>query len=177
MLARGLIWTGAFLALLSLPAGAQLSDAVQANKQGVNGQDFLYEFNGATWDRVHGNYDAGAIVRLSAQGAGTVTSSAQTNYDARGLVCVFDQSAHTGTPSTTYSIQFQDAASAAWIALLTSAAISSDTTPTTLSIYPGGPATSNAAANAPLPRVWRVSVTVAGTSPAVTATVGCNLVR
>lgn len=39
-------------ALAAAPARAQLSDAVVANKQGQNVQDFQYLFNGLTWDRM-----------------------------------------------------------------------------------------------------------------------------
>jgi hypothetical protein len=123
------------------------------------------------------NADLGALITLSGQGTGTVNATPQINPDGRGAMCTWNQSAHTGTPSSTFAIQFFDTASGSWVTLLTSAAQTNDSTPATLTVYPGAPATANVSANAPVPRQWRVSATVGGTSPSVTATVGCTQIN
>jgi len=121
--------------------------------------------------------DLGALSTFASQAAATVTTSDYTNVLNRGVYCSFYQSGYTGLPSTTYSIQAKDAASGQYISLLTSAAITSaNTTPVTLTVFPGAPATSNVSANAQLPATWRISTTVGGTStPIVSGTVGCQV--
>lgn len=131
----------------------------------------------AQFTNVFQNKDTTALITLSAQGAGTVTSADQDNFIWRGANCVFDQTAHTGTPSTTFSIQVKDAASGAYVTVLTSAAITADNTPTMLTMSAGTPNVTNVSDGRPLSRVWRVSATVGGTTPAVTATVGCALIH
>lgn len=165
----------AVLAVVGL-ARAQLSDAVVAGKQGFNTQSFPYRFNGTNWDRLYANRDTAALVSLAAQGAGTVNSADQVNYNARGVNCVFNQSAHTGSPSSTFAIQVKDAASGGYVTVVTSGAITADATPTMLTMSAGTPNVANVSDGRPLSRTWRVTTTVAGTSPVVTATIGCSLV-
>lgn len=131
----------------------------------------------AQYQHFQSNEDFGAVITNTAQAAGTVTSGDLTNFAGRGVYCVFNQASHTGTPSSTFSIQFKDSASGAYITVLTSAAITADTTPTTLLVYPGAPATANVSGNSPVTRTWRVSETVAGTTPGVTGTVGCHVLN
>lgn len=122
------------------------------------------------------NYDTGAILTLTAQAAGTVNSADQTNFSGSAVSCVFNQSTHTGTPSTTFSIQYKDTASGLYVTVLTSAAITADATPTILSVGANS-ATANVSDTRHLVRTWRVSATVGGTTPAVTATVGCSVTQ
>lgn len=124
------------------------------------------------------NVDLGAVVTLTAQGAGTVTGTPSVVNDQwRGAICTWNQASHTGTPSSTFSIQFLDTASNSWVTLLTSAAQTADTTPATLSVYPGITAAANVSVSQVLPRRWRVSTTVGGTTPGVTGTIGCTLIN
>lgn len=134
-------------------------------------------YNGSTTDRERANFDTAALITLSAAGAGTTNSADQTNYNSRGANCAFNQSAHTGTPSTTFSIQVKDIASGLYVTMLTSAAITADATPTMLTVSAGTPNTANVSDGRPLSRTWRVSATVGGTTPAVTATIGCSVIR
>lgn len=122
------------------------------------------------------NNDLGAIVTLMAQAAGTVTGTA-FNGTGRGVVCVFNQTAHTGTPSSTFSILGYDAASNSFNNLLTSAAITADNTPRVLTVYPGLTVASNVTATNVVPRVFQISVTVGGSTPTVTATISCNTIQ
>lgn len=118
--------------------------------------------------------DLGALVKLSAQGTGTVNSSDQTGFNITRIICVFNQASHTGTPSSTFAIQNKDAASGAYYTLVTSAAITTDTTPTYLAV--GDVATAaNVALSVPVARTWRVTTTVGGTTPTVTGTIGCSV--
>lgn len=123
-----------------------------------------------------GNRDLGSILTLTAQAAGTVNGATQgPNMDGCGVAVVVDVTAITGTgPSVTVTIQGLDQASGKWRTLLASAAISTVST-TTLYVFPGSTVTANAAANAFLPVEWRVIAVVAGTTPAVTATIGANV--
>lgn len=115
-----------------------------------------------------------ALVTLTAQGAGTVNSADQTGYNVSRITCVFRESVSGGTPSSTFAIQGKDAASGQYYTMLTSAAI---TTNSVNPIYAGAgvTTTANVSAGLPIPRVWRVTTTVGGTTPAVTATIGCSV--
>jgi hypothetical protein len=157
-------WAGAATAQTAPPASAS---SAQVNPGLWDGTAFNLE---------RGNFDTGAILTLTAQAAGTVTSADQTNVNGRGLACTFNQSAHTGTPSTTFSIQYKDTASASYVTLLTSAAIANDATPTALFLAAGANV-ANSSDVRPLPHIWRVSATVGGSTPVVTATVGCSVIR
>lgn len=119
--------------------------------------------------------ELGVLKTLTAQTAATLTTADQTGFNVSRLVCVFNMSAHTGTPSTTFTIQNKDAASGLYYTVLTSGAIVADATPTPLSVGAGITTTANVSAGLPLARVWRVSITVAGTSPVVTGTLGCSV--
>ena len=126
------------------------------------------------------NTDLGALITNSLRVAGTVTTAAQTNLDKNGAVCTFNQTASSGSPSTTFSIQGYDAATASWLTYITSGAIT-DTTTTAIAVYPGmatSPLSGMTCISVHLPRVWRVSQTIAGTSgPATTSKIGCNMLR
>jgi hypothetical protein len=123
------------------------------------------------------NYDTNALITLTAQGAGTVNSADQTNLDDRGVNCIFNQSSHGGTPSSTFSIQIKDGASGQYVTIITSGAITTDNAPAALSVYAGGATTANVSDGRPLSRTWRLTTTVGGTTPSVTATIGCSRVR
>lgn len=119
--------------------------------------------------------DLGALRTLTAQGAATLSSADQTGFNVSRVVCVFNMSAHTGTPSTTFNIQNKDAASGAYYTLITSTATTADATPNFISAGAGVVTTANVGAGVPLARTWRVQVIVAGTSPVVTGTAGCSV--
>lgn len=126
------------------------------------------------------NSPLGAIITNTARGAATVNSAAQNNLYYRGAVCTYNQTAHGGTSSVTFSIQMYDRASNSYQSLVTSGAITADATPTTIAVYPGiaasGP-TGYVGFNGHLTRQWRVTETVGGTgTPTVTGTVGCELI-
>lgn len=131
-----------------------------------------YVFNGAANDRLRGNVNAGALVTLAAQAAGTVNSADQTNYNGRGAQVSVNVSAIT-TATLTINIQGKDSVSGVYYTLLSSTALAT-TGLTNLTVYPGVPVTANASTPQVLPRTWRVQAVVTGTS--VTATVGASVI-
>jgi hypothetical protein len=116
----------------------------------------------------------GALLTLTAQGAGTLTSPDQSGRQHDGLELVVNISAQTGTPNTTITIEGKDEVSGNYYTVLASAALAAVAT-TVLRVFPDSAVTANLAANAALPKVWRVKAVVAGTSPVVTATIGATV--
>jgi len=175
--ARALLLAAAIGALVFAGSAiAQLSDSIPANKQGQNTQGFNYGYNGTTFDRWRNNVDTGALLTLTAQGAGTVNSTDQVNYNGRGLKCLVNITAISGTsPTVTVAIQYKDTSTGAYTPLLTSAALNAVAS-TMLTVYPGVAVTANVSASDVLPRTWRISAVIGGTSPSATATVGCSVI-
>lgn len=121
------------------------------------------------------NHDKPALLTLAAQGAGTVNGADQKNINARGVQIGLNITAIAGTTTVTVAIQGKDAASGQYYTLLQSAAISV-TGFTLLTLYPGAPSVANLSSPQVLPATWRVIVTVAGTTPSATATVGASVI-
>ena len=121
------------------------------------------------------------VITNTAAGAGTVLVGPLQNIAYNGIVCTFNQASHTGTPSTTIEIDAFDAASGLFVPYVTSGAITADATPTQIAVYPGiQTATLPAgmvAINLKLPRYFRVKQVIGGTTPGVTGTVGCDLLK
>src|ERR1019366_8722566 len=98
---------------------------------------------------------------------------AYRNDGYKGIMCTLDMTVSTASPSVTLEIDAKDQLSGKYTAMLTGAAVTSNTT-TTYSIYPGGPVTTNVSANATLPTLYRVKVAV-GNANSGTYSVGCDL--
>lgn len=111
---------------------------------------------------------------LAAAAAGTIVSDDQVNETGRGVQVVLDTTTAT-TTSAVLKIQGKDLVSGKYYDLLTGAAVTTATT-NVYTLYPGVTVASNVAVSAPLPRVWRVSITITGGSSALTGTVGANVV-
>lgn len=121
------------------------------------------------------NADFGALLTLAAASA-NVNSPDQLNPARRGVKVVVNITAITGTtPTLTVAIQGRDQASGQYYTILASAALNATGT-TVLTVYPGLPATANVSANDVLPPTWRISATIGGTTPAVTATIGASVI-
>lgn len=118
--------------------------------------------------------DIGAIVTLTAQGAGTVNSADLSGFNVTRAICVLRVNSQSGTPSSTFSFQNKDAVSGQYYTTLTSAAV---TTVSTNAISFGADLTpaANTVGSFPVARTWRVSITVGGTTPSITGTIGCSL--
>lgn len=121
-----------------------------------------------------GNIDA-QVVSLSAVTVSGVSAD-QTNYNGKGIQLVVDVTALTGTtPSIVVTIQGKDTTSGKYYNILTSASITTVST-NQLSVYPGSTVTANVSSSQPLPKTWRISYTIAGTTPAITATIGASII-
>lgn len=119
------------------------------------------------------NTDAGALLTLTAQGAGTVLGPAMVNAACSGLLLVIDVTTATAM-TLTVTVQGFDVASGKFYTILQSAALAAVAT-TVLTVYPGAPVTANVSVNSPLPRNWRIQAVVTGTS--VTATIGASTIK
>lgn len=119
------------------------------------------------------NTDLGKVVTLTAAGAGTVTTNDLQNVNASGLTVVVDITAITGTsPTLTVTIQGKDVASGKYYTILAGAALTATGT-TVMRIYPGITQTNTTTlASLVVPEWFRISYTIGGTTPAVTATIG-----
>lgn len=116
-----------------------------------------------------------ALLTFTAQGAGTVNSTDQTNCTGRGVVVVVDLTTMT-TATVVVTIQGKDTTSGKYYTLLGGATLATTGT-TAMAVYPGPIAVTNLVANFPLPRVWRVSVVFAGVAPAATGKIGASVVQ
>lgn len=131
-------------------------------------------WNGTTFDRQRGNSDA-TLATLAAASAGASIAD-QLNGNGRGVQIGINITAITGTtPSLTVTVQGKDVASGVYYTLLASAALTA-TGFTLLTVYPAAPTTANVSSPQVLPRTWRVTYAIAGTIPAVTATIGASVI-
>jgi hypothetical protein len=97
------------------------------------------------------------------------------NTSSIGATVVIDITAITGTtPTATFTVEGRDEVSGKYYTILASAALNTVAT-TVLRIYPGLTAAANVTASSLIPKTFRVTVTIAGTTPVVTATVGVAL--
>lgn len=120
------------------------------------------------------NQNITALVLSAA--AASVNGADLDNIGARGAHVVIDITAITGTtPTATFTVEGKDAVSGKYYTIIASAALNATGT-TVLRIYPGLTAAANLTAADVLPKTFRVIVAIAGTTPAVTATVGVSLI-
>jgi hypothetical protein len=151
---------------------------------GASNGDFFLEtdtgsqfiFNGAwvTYTNILVNTDS-TVQTLTAASVG-VASIDQKNFNGKGILVGVNITALTGTtPTLTVTLQGKDLASGVYYTVLASAALSA-TGFTLLSVYPGLVAAANLTVNSPLPKTWRISSVIGGTTPAVTATIGASVI-
>ena len=112
-------------------------------------------------------------------------SAQQTNLDKTGAVCTLNVTAESGAPTVTFNIQNYDSASASYYTVITSGTLTPGALPYqgVIGVHDGSqtsslPAGVTAFSALPLSRFWRVQQVIAGTnSPAITGTVGCDVVK
>lgn len=120
------------------------------------------------------NVDGINLLTLTAAAA-SVNGADNQNPFAPGATIVVDITAITGTtPSLVITIEGKDPVSGKYYTILQSASLTAVGT-TVLRVYPTLTAAANVTANSLLPKTYRVRATIAGTTPAVTATVGASL--
>lgn len=137
----------------------------------VNTQAQLYD-GSSSWNRQRNNHEVTALA--SAARTTATNSSDLTNYNSRGVVVVVDVTAGGGAGGITVTIKGKDTLSGKYSTILAGAVITGTGT-TKLVVYPGCDANPNLIANEPLPRVWRVEVTVAD-STSYTYSIGANYI-
>lgn len=152
---------------------AALSDTTANPTTTLVGADLML-WNGSQWERERGTTPS-ATVGITASGVTTTqTGTDQTNYNHRGVKVVLDMT-NAGTGSVTLEIDGKDEVSGKYYAILTGAAVVSNST-NVYTVYPGITTAANAAVSDTLPRTWRVKVT-ANNANATTYTVGASLIR
>lgn len=152
-----------------LPTAAALADgAANATTPTVGAASLV--FNGATWDRLRGNWnsttgDTGAKVA-------TGNGATQTNHNSRGAILTFVLGTVTGTnPTCVFKVQGSGDSGTTWFDIpgATTASLTA-TGNTVLAVFPGVTVAANAAVSYPLPRTWRVVWTIGGATPSFTIT-------
>jgi hypothetical protein len=136
------------------------------------GDVLSYRFNGTNHDREYNNQD-NIVILASAARTATQTGSDQTNFNAHGIIVVLDMTV-VGTGSVTLEIDGKDPVSGKYFALLTGAAVTTNST-NVYTVYPGNTVTTNVSASTVLPRTWRVKVT-ANNANSATYSVGAMLI-
>jgi hypothetical protein len=145
----------------------------QGNGNGLVVESHGYGFDGNAWNRWRDNFDAGSVVT---PGTSSQNGADQTNLNGRGVICVVNITAFTGT-SITFTIQGKDQTNGLYYTLLASAAQAATTaTPLVLTVYPGAAAAANVTASLPVPRTWRM-ITTDSAVTAITATTDCNVIN
>jgi hypothetical protein len=121
------------------------------------------------------NYDMGALITGTAQGAGTQGSGDLRNPVGRGIRVVLDITAKTGTIDIVVNIYAKDRASGKYILLLASASKTAVGT-TELLVHPDLTAAANTIAKSLVGDEFKVeAVNGTGSSPVATYTVGACL--
>lgn len=134
-----------------------------------------YRYNGTTWDMERNNVDS----TLLASAARTVTTNSAdfVNYNGRMVMVWLNVTVASGTGGLQVQVQGKDPVSAAYYALNVAPTAVIATGTTMYVIGPGvtgGNATQ--ATQCPLPRVWRVAVTV-GDASSYTYSVGSSMIQ
>ena len=146
---------------------------------GIPGSTPSGQSNDVPWIRENLEPTIGGAVQdlvLSAAGLGTVNTADLYNIPCKGVVVVINITAITGTtPTLTVTVQGKAPAGNVYYTILASAALAA-TGQTVLRVYPGLTAAANLTASDVIPRTWRISYTIGGTTPAVTATIDAMLI-
>lgn len=112
-----------------------------------------------------------AYMTLTAAAASVNGADVATNDSGIGLIVYTNITAITGTtPSLVVTVQGKDPVSGVYHTILASASLTTAGF-TVLRIGPGLATTANASANDLVPSIFRITATIAGTTPAVTATI------
>lgn len=149
-----------------------------ATQDGVAPQNVVIEapglWNGSSIDRERGNVDLPTLVASPI--TASVNSADQTNYNGRGVKIVISITAVSGAGATlVLAIQGKDVASGVYYTILATANITAAGT-TVLEIYPAIATAANSTQGVTLPRTWRVALTVSGTTPSFTGTIGASMI-
>lgn len=166
--------TGTFTVDSELPAAAALADGATNPTTPLVGS-CPSTYNGTTWDRYRGVAEVTAIASATYDDNVTKNGSDLTNYNAKGIIIVFDTTSWTaGGNGTTIGLQIKGTGSAGYVTLKTfSFAAPAATGPQATFIFPtAGEAASWASTpmNGIVPRVFRITAQVATGAPNFVAT-------
>lgn len=112
---------------------------------------------------------SGTLLASAARTA-AVSSSAQTNYNARGVRIFINVTVHAVSAALVPTLEVQDPVSGVWTAVLTGAAITG-IGHTILTLFPGATVAANVTLSNALGKLWRVTMTP-GNANSVTYSVG-----
>jgi hypothetical protein len=149
-------------------APASLADGLaNPNVGNVSAEDML--FNGTTWDRARANTN----VTVDASSAKTATGNGATatNFDSTGAFIFVNVTAVSGTtPTLVAKVQHSFDGTTFTDLDATNAATASITTAGlyVIKVFPGIPTVAAGSCNSPLPRTWRLTWTIGGTTPSFT---------
>lgn len=131
------------------------------------------------------NVDLGAVITNNVQIPATVNSAQKSNLDKSGIICTFNATLSSGSPSITFNIQNFDSASNSYYTIATSGAQQAFSYNVPLSIFVREGAQLNTALPAsilsgsgvPVARFWRLQEVITGANTATTSTIGCNQLK
>ncbi len=161
--------TGTVTVDTELPAAAAIADAL-ANPTAPQVAADTMLFNNTSWDRRRNNYNTTS----GDTGAKTTSfnGATLTNFNAKGVAVTVIVGAVTGTtPSMQVFIQISPDGGTTWFTVpgASSAAITA-TGSTLFTMYPGATPVANSVSAFPLPRTWRLTYVITGTTPSFTLT-------
>lgn len=146
-------------------------DGLSNSTNGLNAFVRPSRYNGSTWDREYNNTDL--TILASAARTTTQTSADLVNYNSKGIKVVLDMTT-VGTGSVTLAINGKDSVSGKYYAILTGAAVITNST-NVYTVYPGITTALNAAVSDILPRTYQIVVT-ANNANSATYSVGASLI-
>jgi hypothetical protein len=179
ILRRASVMAPPFVTLTGLNQNVIATGNTQADGVTLNGgnnvplfvQSFPRAFNGGGFDLQRNNADLGSVVTA---GIASQTGALQINYNGRGVVCIINITAFTGT-SITFTLKGRDNNNGVDYPIGATAALTATGT-YRLEIYPGiTPASSSLvwAFSDILPRAWHLDTTDSAVT-AITATTDCQ---
>lgn len=143
----------------------------------------LMNFNGATWDRQRNN--ANVVMGDTGAKVASFFGATQTNYNARGAKIMVLCGTVTGTtPTLTAQLQVSPDGGTTWLNVgAASGTVTATGNTILIDVYPTNESTAGATPaalttsatqtlqiNTVLPRTWRISYTITGTTPSFTLT-------
>lgn len=150
---------------------SSLGDGVVSSSGMVNA--ISTAFNGSNYDRLHNN--EAVTLLASAARTTTQTSADLVNYNGASFLDVILDVTAVATSSLTLAVDAKDPASGKYYNLITGATVSTVST-NVYRVGVGLTAAANSIVNLPVPRTFRIVVTV-GNANSTTYSVGYNLTR
>jgi len=144
-------------------------------------ESWLMGFNGSTWDRWRNNINITVLPSATRTASGF--SSTQTNYNARGVLIYISITAVSGTFATGEGlflwVAARDPVTGGFRTIMPAIGPYTTTTNVQILIYPGATDISaqiEGENDVPLPREWRLSYSITGTTPSFTFSAGASYI-